>query len=423
MEFPRKIFTLPIRAGFMMAVSAAILLCGYEFARSSINTLFKDIYGVANLPLGMALMPILLYPILWGYGKTLTKFGTRKTLRITMIGSGIFFLVAYAMLKMGWVHVLGPLYIFKEAYIVLIIEQYWSYLNSSLSGEEAKKFNGLALATSTFGAIMGGLLVNGLAVKYGAHTMVLICGLLFIPSCLLGDFAYRLYSGGRIYENEEEEIRKMGQEASETKDNIGIKRIKENPLLFRIMWIIIGTQMLATVLSLDFQNFLQLHYPDVDHQTSVSGLFYAVLNSVALFFQLFASPLVLKYFAIESIQLCIPFLHLCTVSAMLIFPNSWASGLSLIIFKGIDYSLFRSSKEIFYMPLNFAERFRTKEFIDIFCYRMSKTGTSILVTGGQQLGLVFTTNIYGLMGLGAIFLWINNISEIIKMKKKREQRS
>ncbi len=54
----------------------------------------------------------------------------------------------------------------------------------------------------------------------------------------------------------------------------------------------------------------------------------------------------------------------------LAFPYS--VGAAYVCFKSIDYTLFRASKELLYIPLSFDVRFRSKEFIDVFGYRGSK---------------------------------------------------
>lgn len=47
-----------VDAAAAIAVSAAFLLCGYEFVRSVSSSLFIHAYGAKNLPIVMALGPV-----------------------------------------------------------------------------------------------------------------------------------------------------------------------------------------------------------------------------------------------------------------------------------------------------------------------------------------------------------------------------
>ena len=61
----------------LMAGAAFFTLSGYELIRSSATVLFKAAYGAENLPVVMALMPLVMFAGVWGYGALLTRFGPR----------------------------------------------------------------------------------------------------------------------------------------------------------------------------------------------------------------------------------------------------------------------------------------------------------------------------------------------------------
>ena len=77
-----------------------------------------------------------------------------------------------------------------------------------------------------------------------------------------------------------------------------------------------------------------------------------------------------------------------------------------MVFKVFDYSLFRASKEIFYIPLPFDARYRAKEVIDVFGYRFGQGMTSLSITLLQKVGMVFSDFMYGAMGLVAAAGWL-----------------
>ena len=55
--------------------------------------------------------------------------------------------------------------------------------------------------------------------------------------------------------------------------------------------------------------------------------------------------------------------------------------------KAFDYSLFRSAKEMLYIPLSYEEKTRGKALIDMLAYRVAKGGASLLVAAMLALGI------------------------------------
>src|SRR5690606_18019408 len=84
------------------------------------------------------------------------------------------------------------LYVFRSAYVVLLIEQYWSLINSSLNEFEAKRMNGPICGIASIGAIVGGLIGEKASIEFGTANMVMIAGVLTLPAVILSSFAYRL---------------------------------------------------------------------------------------------------------------------------------------------------------------------------------------------------------------------------------------
>ena len=125
-----------------MAVSAMFTLAGYEFIRAPSTVLFKSAYGADNLPLVMAAMPLVVFLGVALYGRILSALGPRRTLLVTSLGSGLLIFCCYLLVLNGSKVITPVLFLTKELYIVLLIEQYWSYINSSLSTANAKKLNG-----------------------------------------------------------------------------------------------------------------------------------------------------------------------------------------------------------------------------------------------------------------------------------------
>ena len=164
----------PYVVGILIGLSAAFLFCGYELVRSPTNTLFKAAYGKAALPYVMAATPVGVVVLLYIYGRLLTWLGPRWTLVTTTIGSCAILAGSYGAIAAGWNLAAAILYIVREAYIVLLMEQYWSFLNSTLGEANARRLNGPICGIGSGGSIIGGILVGTLATKVGTPALLLL---------------------------------------------------------------------------------------------------------------------------------------------------------------------------------------------------------------------------------------------------------
>lgn len=408
MNFTKR-WSVDFWATTLISFSAGFILCGYEFLRSASNTLYRMAYGPENLPVVMAIMPFGVILIVYIYGWILSKIGSRKTLFVTTIFSGIMIFGCYLTIQSGSKLATGILYIFREAYIVLLIEQYWSFLNSTFKERDAKKLNGFVTGIASFGAIAGGMLVNQLAPSLGTQTMLIFASISVLPAALFSDFAYKKCG----------EPKPALQEKEGRQGHLGFHILRTSPMLILLFTLIVTTQVVSAVLGLSFQTILHESTLTADQQTAYNGKIYAVINAVAAGLQFFVSPLMLSFLPLGFVQTTIPLIHMTAAFFLITSPSLQTASLAYLLFKSIDYSLFRISKEILYIPLSFDARYRAKEIIDVFGYRFGKGGFSLLITLIQKGGAIPFLSLYSWTSLGASLLWLILIVPILRYFPKK----
>ncbi len=383
-----------VLAGVTVAVSAMFLVAGYEFVRSASFSLFKATYGVENLPTIIAISPLGILSILWLYGRTLDTFGPRRTLAITTLGSAFSILACYVLIKCDVRFATAVLFIIKEAYAVLLVEQFWSFINSVLKESEARRYNGLMLTISTLGGIAGGVLVHQFAQRLGTPQLVLVGGLLCFPCWYIAQRGYAISA----YSEADHKSKK--KEAK----GFGFCLFLKNPVLFIILGMILLGQFYSYFIGLSFQEAIQMRYPNVDEQTAFSGLFFAITNSSSLFAQFVMTPLLLARVSTASIQISVPLINMLCMLGIWIFPGLESVSVAFLVFKSMEYSIFRASKEILYMPLSFDVRFRAKELIDVLGHRSGQGIASVLFSGLSQMGMIVHSSI-PYLSLGILSVW------------------
>lgn len=359
-------------------------MAGYEFIRSASNSLFKAAYGVSSLPLLISLVPLVTLLILWIYGKVLSFLGPKATLSWTTLCSMMALLACYYLIYVGVKIGTILLFLVGESYLVLLIGQIWSLINSVINENIAKKYNGLLLAISTAGGIGGGLLVHQFAKVWGTEQMVLVGALLCLPFWCFSQLAYGLSqfdnASQRKYINRP------------TGDVLGLALFAKEPILLVIFAMVLASQFFGFFVNLHFQELLHIEIPNIDQQTSLSGLFFGIANAASVFLQLIMAPILLSSIPIPVIHIAIPLINLAFVLIAFIYPSVMTAGLAVLVFKSLDYSLFRAAKEILYIPLSFDIRFRAKELNDVFGYRFGKGIASLFVTIFEKFAITQSVN-------------------------------
>ena len=381
------------RVAFMMAIAAMFTLAGYELIRSAATVLFKNAYGAHNLPLVMALMPVVVFGGVALYGWVLSQLGPRRTLLVTSLGSGMVILACYLALLTGSKEITPVLFLFKEFYIVLLIEQYWSYINSSVKPETSKKVNGPITGIGGIGAAIGGTLVAMSAESFGTEMMVLFAAIALIPAAFVSDMTYSIYGEPEI------------PPKSESHGHLALSLFKENRVLISLLAIVLSAQVVAAVLDFKFQTLLSVEYAgQPDQETAFQGWFWATLSVSVLVLQFVITPLLLSFVRLRWVHLLMPVVHVVAIGLAIIEPNIVTVGTALFLFKAFDYSLFRGAKEVLYVPLGFDERYRVKEVIDVFGYRTGKGASSVLIVVLQKAGVVMN-NYYLAIGFAMVLIW------------------
>jgi len=393
-----------IRLALMMAGTALFTLAGYELMRSAATVLFKQTYGAENLPFVMAAMPFVMFFGVMGYGKLLTAVGPKRTLNLTTLISAGTILICWLLYRAGLVWVTPVLFLVKEFYVVLLIEQYWSYMNSQLSKEAAKRLNGPITGFAGLGSVAGGWLVAQLAVPLGTDALIPLAALALLPSAWLANKTYT-----RFGEPLPEAPRSPGSEVasgSQAADSLGWQTIRQSKQLSALLAVVLSSQIIAAVLDFKFQGLLSSAFDgQPDQETAFQGQFWFYLNSAAVTFQFVLTPMLLSFVALRWVHLLMPLVQVGAIAWALMSPSVMSVGAAFFLFKMFDYSLFRGAKELIYLPLSFNARYRAKEFIDVFGYRTGKGGSSLVILALQKLGLQMM-NYYLFIALGFAILWL-----------------
>lgn len=397
-------------AGLCAGVAAFFLLAGYEYVRSVSTSLFIAAYSADRVPIVMALGPVGTLLFLYAYAVILSRVGPRNALVITSLFSGAAIFACYLAISAGSRLATGVLYVLREAYVVIIIEQYWSFINSTLTPAQASRFNGPICGIASLGSILGAKMVNLTAVSMTSEKLLLFAAVSLVPAAACSALAFRL--GG--------EPRPEPAETEPHSGGLALDLFRRNSVLVYLTLLIVLTQVMAAVLEIRFNGLLEIARPDKDLRTEYLGAFWFYLNGVAAFLQFVVAPALIARVRVMRLHAAFPLIHLAACAALLVWPSLATGAAAFLIFKSVDYSLFRAAKELLYLPLSFDARYRAKELIDAFGYRASKGAVAgVIALAGQVLGTI-PGAVFPAAALAAATAWLGVVTRLARHTRQSE---
>ncbi len=377
----------------------------YVWIRSASPSLFMSHYSKDLLPVAMGSMTVSLIFFLWLYNNFLTRFGPGTTFHIMNIGFVSLFYLHYYLLNQGIAWSSFTLFIIKDIYIMILLEQVWSYFNTVNSVRSARLLSGPLMAVVSIFSISAGKFLSSYASEIGSVNTIALGATVLLPCSLFMHWGLK-------------KVKLNIEPRDEPNERMGLGPLKKNPALFALFFVIFTSQILATATTLRLQSAVSDFIPLVDEQTAYFANYYANIDSVAMVFQFLITPLALSFVPLSFIHILIPFLH--CILGVWVLQSSDLNRIMLtsLIFKSIDYSLYKGAKEMIYVPLSDEVRYRTKQIIDVFGYRFGK-GSISMFFGALKSGFKVADVTYSYVALGAGVIWLG-LGFVIGRNLKRQ---
>jgi AAA family ATP:ADP antiporter len=372
-----------------LALLAMLILASYEAARPPIESLFLALHGAESLPrvwMGVAVGATLTVLV---YNRLATQI---PILGLLSAGAGLCAFGLIALLALGdAVPLRGyALYIFKDIYIVILLEAFWSYANTIFDRKSARRVYGVLLVAGTSGSLIGGELAGRLVRAYGTDASLWLT----VPFLIAVAFVAALMQ--RTAPSEA----KPPPRTDKPSFGEGFKVVRQSDYLWLILLLLLAVQLSITLVDYQFNTLVQAAYPEKDARSLFKADMYQVLNLLALGLQICAGFVLTL--GVGRVFVGLPAVTGVVVIAVAIHPVVLMAAAAKVVAKAFDYSLFRASKEMLYIPLTYAEKTQGKAIIDMLTYRVAKGGAALLLQAMIALGLAWMV---GWLVVGLIGIW------------------
>jgi AAA family ATP:ADP antiporter len=383
-----------------ITAAATMALLSYEMVRSAASSVFLAQHGAGRLPQALMLVPLAMIALTFAISWLLRRIGPAHTYAVTLVVSGLVLAGAAVLAQQRVPGGAFLLYVFAQAYIVLIVEQSWAFINSQFATEDGKRWNGFIIAFSTVGSVAGGLLTGMLSVRIGSEGIVLCAAALTVAAALVSRRAFRLARPERTA---------VDRQPARLADHFAWDLLRADPTLGRLALMIVAAQSISVLFDIAFHRSLQLAMPLQDPRTAFLGFFWGGVNAVAFVLQIGLCPWLLRRVPIRRILAAIPLLYAAAALGGVFFPLLPVLGAAFFLSKTVDYSVFRAAKEVLYIPLPFTARYRAKLTIDALIYRSTKGAASALLSVATLFAGTLPLRLYPLLATALGGIW-NRVS-------------
>ena len=393
-----------------LSVLSFFLMGSYSLARSTSESLFIEAHTSKGLPLVWVLVSLGMLASVLVYTHFVPRFELMNLFGVvTLISTGVMVLLMLGRrAEVPGMH--HMLYVWKDTYMVVLVEIYYSFANSAFTIQTARWVYGLFGVLGGLGAIVGNLAVRQLAPQIGtAATLWLVAPMLV--GIALGGMALGRAAGV-------ENPLKGSSRPPGIPDAIRVAR--RSSYLMLVLLLIAFTQCVITLIDYSFNEIVEAIYPETDTRTALVSTVYAAISTGMLLLHGSTGPL-LRLAGVPLVLLGIPLIMGGGVTVFTVAPALVTVLVIKVGSKCFDYTLFRNAKEILYIPLSYQERTQGKSLVDMLTYRVAKGIASAMLAAALATGIPNIVNLLTLALIGGWFLVTLVVTRRFRQKVSREE--
>ncbi|MEM7495030.1 MAG: Npt1/Npt2 family nucleotide transporter [Myxococcota bacterium] len=355
-----------------LAVLGFLLMLHYGLLCVCVDSLFLRHYHSDRLTHVWLLTACFTLAAVHLYNRVNHRTRVITLLGIAGISTGVLNLALLAAYGAGWSGAVFALKAWKDTYIIVLVQMFWSFAALIFSFDKAKRTYGWLLAVGTIGTLTGHAVAGMLVSRVGTHAMAW-WSLPALAAC--AGPAWHLWRTGH---------EGMPPPRDPARVSTSFHVVWRSRYLFPLLLLMLVAKTSITFLDYEFNAFVQQTYPDTDARTAFTGNIRVLITALAAALQLGFAPLI-QGLGLGAVFASVPILmgasmlaHMAT--AAITVASVYVSG------KTLDYSLLRLGRELLYVKLNRDEKTKGKACIDVLIFRLSKGGSALLLMALLHVG-------------------------------------
>ena len=369
-------------------------LSSYGFARPAVESIFLSTYGPAGEPYAWLAVAVVAVSVVGVYNRHAAHIHPARLFGLSATISAALLLVLLGAREIGLPGADFALYVWKDVYIVVLVEIFWTYANQVFAIGRARWLYGAFLLAGAAGSVLANLGVGVIAERWGTLYALWVVAPLLVVLALACVPLMRRIGGSTL----------RGTKGPPSPIKASFSVLRESRYITLLLSLIAVTQIVITLVDYQFKVVVTEHVPSEDERTAIIGQVYGAIDSAVILLNL-ASAFVLRFVGVALTLKAIPLLLGLALVGALLGPLFTAMLVAKVVSKAFDYSLFRSAKEILYIPLSAVEKTRGKAVVDMLGYRVAKGFASFVILGLTAIDALAWVTALSLALIG-VWLWL-----------------
>jgi ATP:ADP antiporter, AAA family len=281
-------------------------------------------------------------------------------------------LFAAAQARDRWVA--AAFYVWVSTFNILIISVFWSFMADIFSRTQAKRLFGFVAAGGTLGGIAGPAIATFLVKSLGNNNLMLISALGFVLTAVLV----------RLLTAEKKRMVAAGVEAQHTTLDHrlagnpfdGFKLLFRSPYLLLLALFLLLMTWISTIVYIQLGELITKAFTSREARTQAYATIDLVVNSAAVFIQLFGTGRIISRCGVTTGLLVNPFIMVLAFLAVLFSPVLMVLGGIQVLRRVAEYAVAKPTREMLFTVVDQESKYKAKNVIDTVVYRFGDVSSA-----------------------------------------------
>jgi AAA family ATP:ADP antiporter len=359
--------------GLMMFAYSFLAMTAYNVIKPITRSKFISSLGADNLPYVQLAAGLLIGVLMQGYSVLVARLPRRYVAPLTLVGMSAMLVGFWFLFRTAgdWVSV--GFYLLGLILGLLLISQFWTLANDIYDARQAKRVFGFIGGGSSLGGMTGAGLTALVVSRLGTENLLLCsAGILLLCAGLAMLIVRREAAAGRSGSVAAEEEGVGGKEA--------LRLLRESRHLQIIALVIafaaVGAGLIEQQLNMAAEAFKGRSA--TDNLTEFLAQVTLYLSAIGFFIQVALTSRIHRYLGVGFALLVLPTSLGVTGLVMLLNGALWAPALARVLDTSLRYTLDKTTREVLFLPLPTAFKYRAKPFVDVTVDRFAKGLAALL---------------------------------------------
>jgi AAA family ATP:ADP antiporter len=270
--------------------------------------------------------------------------------------------------------VAAAFYIWVSTFNILIISVFWTFMADIFSRAQAKRLFGFVAAGGTIGGIAGPAIATFLVKAVGNYNLILISAAGFLLTTVL----VRMLST---------EKRRMAAAGVESQHTTLDRKLAGNPfdgfkLLFRSRYLLLLAVFLllmtwiSTIVYIQLGDLITKAFASREARTQAYATIDLIVNSGAVFIQLFGTGRIISRFGVTTGLLVNPVIMVLAFMAVVLSPVLMVLGGIQVLRRVAEYAVAKPTREMLFTVVDQESKYKAKNVIDTVVYRFGDVSSA-----------------------------------------------